>query len=423
MGLILAALSAAGSTMRDQWKEYFYCEAIPSDTIAVKGKKKTSGFSSNRGNDNVITDGSVIAVADGQCMIIVEQGQVVDICAEPGEYKYDSKTQPSLFVGNLGDSVKEVFAEIGKRFTFGGQPATDQRVYFFNTKELPGQKYGTASPVPFRVVDARAGIDIDISVKCFGEYSLKVADPILFYTNVSGNFADVYKVSQISDQLKTELLTALQPAFGTLSEKGIRYSSVVSHTAELADALNEQLSNKWRKLRGLEIVSFGVSSIKADEEDEKMLKKMQQTAALTNPGIAAATLLSADAEAKVAAANNAAGAMTGFVGLNAANATGTSVDVNALYQQAAKPAAPAAGTWTCPKCGKENTGKFCMECGTAKPAPAEKWICPKCGKENTGKFCMECGTAKPAPAAKWICPKCGKENDGKFCMECGTAKP
>ena len=267
MGLIQAALSAAGSTMRDQWKEYFYCEALPADTIAVKGIKRVSGFSSNRGNDNIISDGSVIAVADGQCMLIVEQGQVVDICAEPGEYRYDSKTEPSLFTGSLGDGIKNVFAQIGKRFTFGGQPSSDQRVYYFNTKEMPGMKYGTANPVPFRVVDERAGIDMDISVKCFGEYSIKVADPILFYTNVTGNFADTYKVNQIEGQLRSELLTALQPAFARISEKGVRYSAVAGHTAELADLLNDELSKKWRDLRGIEIVSFGISSIKANEED------------------------------------------------------------------------------------------------------------------------------------------------------------
>jgi membrane protease subunit (stomatin/prohibitin family) len=418
MGLIQAVISAAGSTMRDQWKEYFYVEAIPADTIAVKAKKKVQGFSSNRGNDNVITDGSMIAVADGQCMLIVENGQVVDICAEPGEYKYDNKTAPSLLTGSLGQSIKDVFAEIGKRFTYGGQPASDQRVYFFNTKELVGNKYGTPSPVPFRVVDQRAGIDIDINVKCFGEYSLKVADPVLFYTNVCGNFANEYKVSQISDQLRTELLTALQPTFARLSEQGIRYSSVIGHTQEMADVLNDVLSAKWRNLRGLEIVSFGVSSIKADEEDEKMLKQMQKDAAYTNGALANATLTSAVAQGIKDAANNPGGAMNGFVGVNmAAGAANILGGLN--QQQPAAPAAPVNG-WTCPKCGKVSDGAFCPNCGTPKP---EKWICPKCGKENDGKFCSNCGTEKPAPAVKWICPKCGKENDGKFCSNCGTGMP
>ncbi|MCR5229865.1 MAG: SPFH domain-containing protein [Solobacterium sp.] len=401
MGLIQAALSAAGSTFADQWKEYFYCDAIPSDTIAVKARKKTRGFSSNHGDDNIISDGSVIAVADGQCMIIVEQGQVVDICAQPGEFKYDSKTEPSLFTGSLSDGLQNVFAQIGKRFAFGGQPAEDQRVYYFNTKELPGQKYGTPNPVPFRVVDQRAGIDMDISLKCFGEYSLKVTDPITFYTNVSGNFANVYKVDQIAGQLKSELLTAMAPAFARIGEQGIRYSSLMLHTGVLADALNDELSEKWGKKRGIEIASFGISSLKADEEDEKRLKEMQQYAAYTNPALAGATMVGANAQAMKDAAKNANGAAMGFVGLNAAQAAG-GINVGDLYAQGAAAASaaaannqtPAAGSWTCPTCGQTNNGKFCGNCGTAKPVSNE-WFCTECGTKNSGKFCSNCGTKKP----------------------------
>lgn len=399
MGLVLAALSAAGSTLSDQWKEYFYCDAISADTICVKGVKRTSGFSSNHGNDNIITDGSVIAVADGQCMIIVENGQVVDICAEPGEYKYDSKTEPSIFTGSLGDAVKNVFAQIGKRFQFGGQPAADQRIYYFNTKEIPGLKYGTAAPVPFRVVDARANMDITIRVKCFGEYSIRVADPILFYTNNAGNIGSVYKVSQIEDMMRSELLTALQPAFAAISAKGVGYAEVPAHTYELTEQLNEILSNKWRKLRGIEIVSFGMNSIKANEEDEKRIQDLQVAATYTSTLHAAAGQTYAGIEAIQNAAKNEGGAALGFMNLNtAANTAG--LNPNALYAQAAAqqaapaPAEPAPGSWTCPKCGKVSTGNFCPNCGTAKPADS-KWICPKCGRENEGNFCANCGTAKP----------------------------
>lgn len=401
MGLILTTLNAAGSTLSDQWKEYFYCDAIPADTICVKGHKKTSGFGSNRGNDNIISDGSVIAVADGQCLVIVEQGKVVDICAEPGEYKYDSKTTPSIFTGkSLSSSVKDVFAQIGKRITFAGETGTDQRVYFFNTKEIPGMKYGTASPVPFRVLDQRAGIDLDISLKAFGEYSIKISDPILFYTNVCSNVSEVYKVSDIEDQMRSELLTALQPAFARIGAAGVRYSEIPAHTLELAEALNDELSKKWRDQRGIEIVSFGISSIKADEEDEKMIKQMQKDAAYTNANLAGAAIVGAQAQAMRDAANNANGAAMGFVGLNAAQASG-GVNANVLLnQQPAQPAQPAAPVtpaagWTCPKCGTANTGNFCTNCGEANPANA-KWICPKCNTENTGNFCNNCGEKKPA---------------------------
>ena len=305
MGLIKAALGAAGGVMADQWKEYFYCEAIPADVLAVKGQKKVTGRSSNRrGDDNIITNGSVIAVADGQCMLIVEQGKVVDVCAEPGEYTYDMSTEPSIFSGDLGDSVKSVFRNIGKRFTFGGEAPKDQRIYYFNTKELTGNKYGTPSPVPFRVVDQRAGIDLDIGIRCFGEYSIRLKNPLLFYTNVCGNVSEEYKTENIAGQMKTELLTALQPAFAKISEMGIRYSALPGHTLELADALNEQLSGKWRDLRGMEIVSFGVSSVKANEEDEQMIKELQRNAAFMDPTRAAAHLVGSQGEAMKAAAAN-----------------------------------------------------------------------------------------------------------------------
>ena len=401
MGLISAALLSASGTLGDQWKEYFYCEAIPNDTLAVKGKKKTTGL--NKGSDNVISDGSGIAVADGQCMIIVDNGQVIDFCAEPGEYKYDSKTEPSLFTGSLGEGIKNVFAEIGKRITYGGIAAKDQRIYYINTKEITGVKYGTAAPVPFRVVDERAGIDIDVSVKCFGEYSIHICDPVSFYTNVCANVKDDYKLSTLEGQMKTELLTALQPAFSRISEAGIRYSFAVGHTAEIAEALNAELSQKWTKTRGIEIVSFGISSLKADEEDEKMLKKLQAQAAYANANLANAAMTAAAAQAMTDAANNSAGAGVGFMNLNmatgVANAFQTVTANAAAAQQQAAPvqqtAAPAADSWTCPSCGKTVTGNFCSSCGTAKPVRPEKWYCPQCGNANEGNFCSSCGTKKP----------------------------
>lgn len=402
MGLIKAAMSAASGVVADQWKEYFYCEALPENVLAVKGQKRTSGRSSNtKGGDNIITSGSTIAVADGQCMLIVEQGKVVEVCAEPGEFTYDASTEPSIFSGDLGQSIVEVFANIGKRFTYGGDAPTDQRIYYFNTKEIIGNKYGTASPVPFRVVDKHAGIDIDISIRCFGEYSYRMTNPLLFYTNVCGNVEQEYTREQIDGQLKSELLTALQPALARISEMGIRYSSLPGHTKEMADALNEALSDKWRDLRGLEIVSFGVSSVKASEEDEQMIKEMQRQAAYASPNLAAATLVNAQANAmQDAAKNQGAGPAMAFMGMNMAQEAG-GANPQQLYQmgqQSQQDSAPQSSKdgWTCPKCGHVgNTGKFCSECGTPKPAPAGEWTCPKCGTKNTGNFCSECGTPRP----------------------------
>ena len=433
MGLIKAAMGAAGGVLADQWKEYFYCEAIPADVLAVKGRKKATGRSSNtRGDDNIISNGSLIAIADGQCMLIVEQGKVVDVCAEPGEYTYDMSTEPSIFCGSLGESVRSVFANIGKRFTFGGEAPKDQRVYYFNTKELTGNKYGTASPVPFRVVDQRAGIDIDIGIKCFGEYSIRLSNPLLFYTNVCGNVSEDYRTENIAGQMKAELLTALQPAFARISDMGIRYSALPGHTTELSDALNEQLSSKWRDLRGMEIVSFGVSSVKADEEDEKMIKELQRNAAFMDPTRAAAHLVGSQGEAmKMAAANTGAGPAMAFMGMGMAGQSGGMNAQNLfqmgqqapVQQQAAQPA-PAAEGWTC-VCGQSGiTGKFCPECGSPKPIPLDiGWTCA-CGSVNKGKFCPECGAKKPAGVPQYKCDKCGWEPDDpkhppKFCPECG----
>ena len=430
MGLIKAITGAAGGGLADQWKEYFYCEALDADTLVAKGKKRVSGRSSNtKGVENIISTGSVVAVADGQCMIIVEQGKVAELCAEPGEFVYDASTEPTIMAGNLGDSIGAVFKNIGKRFTFGGEAPKDQRIYYINTKEIIGNKYGTPGPVPFRVVDQNIGLDVDISIRCFGEYSYRICNPILFYTNVCGNVSAEYDRTQIDGQLKSELLTALQPAFAKISGMGIRYSALPGHTMEMADALNEVLSKKWRELRGVEIVSMGVSSVKASEEDEAMIKELQRSAVYRNANMAAAKMVDAQAEAMKTAAANPNGAMMGFMGMNMAQQAG-GLNANQLFQMgqqqaAAAPVAPVApaapaGRWKC-ACGAVNTGKFCIECGSKKPE--DGWKCA-CGSVNKGKFCPECGAKKPAGAMQYKCDKCGWEPEKgvtppKFCPECG----
>ena len=404
MGLISAGLNAIGGTLAGQWKEYFYADALPDNVLATKAMKKTKGRfgGSKTEDDNVISEGSVIAVADGQCMMIVDQGKIVDFCAEPGEYVYEIGGEPSLFYGPFsGDKAMAILKETFNRFSFGGQAGKDQRVYYFNTKEIIGNKYGTPSAVPFRVVDHNIGLDVDISIRCFGEYSYRVTNPMLFYTNVCGNIDGDYTRDQIDSQLKSELLTALQPAFAKISEMGIRYSALPGHTLEITDALNEVLSEKWVNLRGVEIVSFGVSSVKASEEDEEMIKELQRNAAFRNPNMAAAHLVGAQAEAmKAAASNPNAGAAMAFMGMNmAGNAGGANAQtlfqmgqqMQQQYQAPVQPAAPAqpvAAEWKC-SCGSVNTGKFCPECGSPR-----EWKC-SCGTVNTGKFCPECGAKKP----------------------------
>ena len=336
--------------------------------MVTKGQKRISGRSSNtKGSDNIISNGSGIAVADGQCMIIVDQGRVVEVCAEPGEFTYDASTEPSIFAGSLGQSILDTFKTVGKRFAYGGDTGKDQRVYYFNTKELIDNKFGTPNPIPFRVVDSKIGLDIDVSVRCSGVYSYKIANPILFYTNVCGNVEQEYTRDEIDSQLKTEFISALQPAFGRLSDLELRPNQIISHNTEMEEAMNAALSAKWGELRGLQVVSIALGSVTLPEEDAEMIKQAQRTAIMRDPTMAAATLVGAQADAMKAAASNEGGAMNGFVGMGMAmNAGGMNAqNLFAMGQQQTQQtasSAPDPDGWKC-ACGSTVTGEFCPECG------------------------------------------------------------
>ena len=418
MGLIKAGISAVGTALADQWKEFFYCDAIDNDVLVVRGQKSVGGKSSNtKGNDNVISNGSGIAVADGQCMIIVEQGKVVEICAEPGQFTYDNTIAPSIFAGKLGQSIIDTFKTIGRRFAMGGDAGVDQRVYYFNTKEIVDNKFGTQNPIPFRVVDRNIGLDLDTAVRCNGIYSYKIANPILFYTNVCGNVTDEYRKSEIESQLKIEFVDALQPSFAKLSALEIRPSALPGHTVELKDAVNEALSKKWAELRGIEVVSIALNPPTVPDDDMEIIQDAQKRAVNRDPGMAAATLIGAQAEAMTEAAKNDAGAMTGFMGMGMAMNSGNSSMAQNLFDMAQQNKAPQPQNgWKC-ACGTENTGNFCTNCGTKKPESG--WKC-SCGKVNEGKFCSECGAKKPESG--WKCA-CGTENTGNFCTNCGSKRP
>lgn len=447
MGLIRAAISAVGGTMADQWKEFFICESLDADVLAVKGQKRIGSRSANKkGSDNLITSGSGIAVADGQSALIVEQGKIVEVCAEPGEYTYDASTEPTIFSGNLGSSLDQVFDVIGKRFTYGGDTGKDQRIYYINTKELIDNKFGTPNPVPFRVVDRNIGLDVDVAVRCSGVYSYRISNPLLFYANVCGNIEQEYRREELDHQLKTEFISALQPAFAKISDLEIRPNALPGHVTELCDAMNEALTGKWANTRGITVVSVAIGTIDLPKEDAEMIKQAQKTAILRDPMMAAATLTEAQAGAMKTAAGNSAGAMTGFMGMGMAAQNG-GMNAQNLYQMGAEMAqhnagqnqqnvssqphmtAPgkggekeAAGKWTC-ACGavNEKEWKFCQECG--KERPQEGWIC-SCGAENKGKFCTECGKPRPKGTPVYQCDKCGwkpedPKNPPKFCPECG----
>ena len=433
MGLISSITSAAKGVFSDQWRDYYYCDSMDEDTLVKRGVKKNGKKS---GDSEIISNGSIIVVNEGQCMMLVDQGAIAEFTAEAGEFIYDSSSEPSIFYGQLDQTIKKTWESFKRRVGFGGKVSKEQRVYYFNIKDITGNKYGTAQPVPFRVVDTNIGLDMDISVRCFGEYSFRITDPILFYKNVCGNVTTTYTKDQLQNQLRSELLTALQPSFAKLSEMGIRYSILPAHTAELCDVLNEFLSDRWGGHYGIRIQEIGMNSIKASDEDEAMLKELQKNAVFKDPTMAAAHLVNAQAQAmQSAASNTGTGAMMAFAGMNAAAGT-TGYTAQDLFQMgrekqqaaaAAPTAAPKAEGWKCKSCGAEgNTGKFCAECGQPKPVEPVAWVC-ECGATNTGKFCTECGKPKPAPkASKYRCPSCGwtkedAEKPVRFCPECGTA--
>lgn len=424
MGLLKAGVGAAGGVLADQWREYFYCEALDADTLVAKGEKRVGKRGSNtKGENNVISDGSIVAVADGQCMMIVENGAVVDVCAEPGEFVYDTGTEPSVFSGKLGDMVKKSFEQVGRRFTFGGDAGKDQRIYYFNTKEIVGNKYGTASPVPFRVVDEKIGLDVDITVRCNGEYSYKLVDPLMFYKNVCGNVESAYTRDLIDSQLKSELLTALQPAFARISEMGIRYSAVPAHTRELADALNEELSHEWKERRGIEIAAFGVNTISAPEDQEQMIRDLQKAAVMANPAMAAANIASAQSDAMRTAAANPAGAAMGFMGMGMASGMGgmNAAQLFGQASQAQQAPAQASQAQQAPAQTQPAGAAGGVAAGTGTAAGAA-WTC-SCGAQNTGKFCGNCGSPKPEAAGPWFCTNRGTQNTGNFCSGCGSKRP
>ena len=445
MGLIKAAAGALGGVLADQWKEFFYCDALPNDVLMRKGQKQISGRSSNtKGNDNIISNGSGIAVADGQCMIIVEQGRIVEVCAEPGEFTYNNSTEPSIFSGKFGDSLKDSFKTFGKRFTYGGDTAKDQRVYYFNTKEILDNKFGTANPIIFEVVNKRINMSRTVQVRCNGVYTYIITDPLLFYTRLCGNVADEFTRDQIDAQLKTEFVDALQPAFGALAEQELRPAQIPAKANELKAAMNEALKQEWIENRGISVGKIALNPITLTDSDMKKINEMEDAASVgSNPFMMAGRMTNATADAMQTAAGNSAGAMTGFmgmgmVGMGQAGGFGAAQNLyNMGQQQAAQqqmaqqqptvlqtqaPPQNTADQWTC-QCGATVSGKFCPECGAKKPEPvqADAWKC-SCGATVTGKFCPECGSPKPAEQEGWTCT-CGAVNKGKFCPNCGAKKP
>lgn len=430
MGLIKALSGSVGGVLADQWKEYFYCDALSNDVLMKKGQKRVSGRSSNtKGSDNIITNGSIIAVADGQCMMIVEQGKVVEFCAEPGEFRYDSTTEPSIFCGSFGESLKQTFKTIGKRFTFGGEPPMDQRVYYFNTKDIIGNKFGTPNPIMFEVINKRIGISRTVQVRCNGVYTYVISDPMLFYTRICGNVSDEFTKDQIDDQLKAEFIDALQPALGALSEQELRPAQIPAKANELKEAMNTALKQEWIENRGISVGKIALNPITLTDDDMKKINELEDAASLgSNPFMMAGRMTNATANAMETAAANEAGAVNGFMGMGMVGGMGQGGGFTAaqdLYnmgvgqQMQAAQQANSADTWKC-SCGATVSGNFCSQCGSKKPD--DTWTC-SCGAVNRGNFCPNCGNKRNAVTC---CTNCGwKPQDGqpmpKFCPNCGAS--
>ena len=357
MGLIKALVGSVAGTLSDTWKDYFVCDSLDNDTLMVKGTKR--GYS---GSNDVITNGSGIVVNEGQCALVVEEGNILEVAAEPGNYTFDSSMSPSIFDGGI-EGLKNTFKDALGRFTYGGDVNKSQRVYYVNTKEIMGNMYGTSTPIPFRVViDKNSGVDADIAVRCNGEYSFRIVNPLLFYQNVAGNRASRFDKDELISLMKSEMLDALNPAFAKISEMGIRYSELPSHTAELKEAVAEVLGKKWEEERGIAFQSITVNSVTVPEADAERIKNAQFAALNKDPEMANATLVTATADAMRDAAKNPSGAGAGFVNVNMAQNAATG-----LYHHAA----PAQ---------QQEVYGYCPFCGKALPIPGAKF-CPFCGKE------------------------------------------
>lgn len=356
MGIIKAFTSAASGVAKDQWKEFFTCDSIPQDTLMVKAHRVTNS-NNNQGDDNVITDGSVFTIADGQAVVVVCQGKVVAVCTEPGEHIYNSENSKSVFSkGGLSSSVKEA----ARRFSFGGDiPAIVERIYYLNTKIIPEGSFRRTT-LHFHFLDANTGADMDCTVACGGNYGFRIAVPDLFYKFLAGNVSGSYKVNEIIRMMDSQFATILQKSFAEFSKQGVRSYELASLTDELDNIIHEECNKRWLEQYGIRLDYLALTELTVYDKDRQIIADIQKIKVFTDSEMAAANINTATSDAmKLAAANEGA----------------SNVMLTA---------------WTC-SCGNQETAKFCRECG--KPRPTS-WTC-SCGETNSGKFCTSCGNRMP----------------------------
>ena len=426
MGIIRALKETVGGSFADQWLEVIEPEDMGDQTVMTRGICTGKG-SNKKGSRNVISNGSVIHVYEGQFMMLMDGGKIVDYSAEPGYFTVDNSSMPSMFGGNLDEVIRNSF----DRFRFGGTTPTAQKVYYLNLQEIKGIKFGTRNPINYFDNFYNA----ELFLRAHGTYSIKITDPIRFYVEAIPKNREQVEIKDINEQYLYEFLDALQSSINQMSADGVRISYVSSKSRELSKYMADTLDEDWRQNRGIEIQSVGIASVSYDEESQKLINMRNQGAMLGDPMVREGYVQGAFARGMEAAGKNPGGSTVGFMGMNMASQMGGTMassmsaanvqqmQMNQAARQAEeekkakeKEATREKDSWIC-SCGHENTGKFCSECGQPRPVK-ETWVC-SCGHENTGKFCSECGA--PRPAGEWVC-SCGHKNTGKFCSECGKSR-
>lgn len=422
MGLISAAVSSVSGVLSDSWKEVIEPDDMSDSTLLVKGVAVKKG-SNKKGTDNYVSNGSVIHVYPNTLMLLMDGGKIVDYSAQEGYYEVNNSSAPSIFNGELKDSVKETW----KRFQFGGVPSQKQYVYYINTAEIKGIKFGTRNPVNYFDNFYNA----ELFLRAHGSYSIKITDPIKFFTEFAPKGTDRIEIKDLSEQLFNEFMDALQSAINQMSVDGVRISAITSKSRELSKYMADVLDADWNDLRGIEVCSVGLASISYDDESKALINMRNKGAMMSDPTIREGFVQSSVAQGMQAAGSNTSGAANAFMGMGMGmNAAGgfmsAASQTNAaqmaqqqVAQQAAQQAAQqnqAANGWKC-SCGTVNTGNFCSGCGSKKPENTS-WTC-SCGTTNTGRFCSNCGS--PKPAGEWVC-SCGTKNTGNFCSGCGAKR-
>lgn len=439
MGIIRAAVQAMSGGLADQWLEVYEPDDMGDGTVFTKGVKIRKG-QNVKGSEDTVSNGSIIHVYDNQFMMLVDGGKIVDYTAEPGYYKVDNSSLPSLFNGELKGTIQESF----NRVKFGGQTPAMQKVFYINLQEIKGIKFGTRNPINYFDNFYNA----ELFLRAHGTYSIKITDPIRFYGEAIPRNADHVEIEDINEQYLSEFLEALQSAINQMSADGIRISYVSSKGRELGKYMADTLDEEWNQMRGMEIQAVGIASVSYDEKSTELINMRNEGAMLSDPTVREGYMQGHVARGLEAAGSNANGAMAGFMGMgmgmqaggsmmgaaSSANMQQMQMQQNQAAQQAsfgggqpipsvgggqqASKGAQASG-WTC-ECGSFNSGKFCSECGKPQPKAVAEWTC-SCGAVNSGKFCSECGAARPEAGGDWTC-ECGAVNSGKFCSECGKPR-